>query len=569
MSAVSPHIGPQIQTYGPYLTFRNADKETHTWNFSALFITTGDEVKNILVKEAEKVVTMIQSKPLHAEEGYLFSRFDFSILRDLKDRKITLATKLGEEYKNVEITIPGIETPLRFAYFSCNGFDDPSNSEKMGGIQPMWRDVNRIHASNPFHVLIGGGDQLYCDQIWKLPTIEAWREISHESKRFKHEFTKEMEHEVNNFYLNHYLEHFNEPEFREAMAMIPTIYSWDDHDIFDGWGSYRPEEANCPVFQGIFSTAKKWYLVFQQQMQINESQALGYFGETGLHTIKEFGDIAILSVDARSERTYDRFVSPVSYNMIFERLNNLKAETKHLIVMLTVPIIYPSFKHVEMLLELANDVNPSEYLRKLFNKSPSPKALGRGTDEVDLLDDLRDHWNHPAHTEERTSLIERLQEIAKNKGIRITFLSGDVHLASQGYFASREETAADNDPNFMPQITSSAIGNIPPTKVLAALMHRQVKKIEEVTPSTIARITSWVAEDKSNKDPFILHRNWVELQVDQAGLIIKLHAEDEKNSEDRTLMTATKVYATAIPNLLKRKPEVADKEASSYNCALI
>lgn len=38
---------------------------------------------------------------------------------------------------------------------------------------------------------------------------------------------------------------------------------WDDHDIFDGWGSYPPELQNCPVFSGIFFVARKFYLLFQ------------------------------------------------------------------------------------------------------------------------------------------------------------------------------------------------------------------------------------------------------------------------------------------------------------------
>ena len=26
---------------------------------------------------------------------------------------------------------------------------------------------------------------------------------------------------------------------------------WDDHDIWDGWGSYPDRMQNCPVFQGM------------------------------------------------------------------------------------------------------------------------------------------------------------------------------------------------------------------------------------------------------------------------------------------------------------------------------
>ena len=40
--------------------------------------------------------------------------------------------------------------------------------------------------------------------------------------------------------------------------------TWDDHDIFDGWGSYPDTLQNCPVFQGCYQAAKRFYLLFQQ-----------------------------------------------------------------------------------------------------------------------------------------------------------------------------------------------------------------------------------------------------------------------------------------------------------------
>ena len=46
-------------------------------------------------------------------------------------------------------------------------------------------------------------------------------------------------------------------------ACLQTM-TWDDHDIFDGWGSYPDTIQNCPVFQGCFQAAKRFYLLFQQ-----------------------------------------------------------------------------------------------------------------------------------------------------------------------------------------------------------------------------------------------------------------------------------------------------------------
>jgi hypothetical protein len=42
--------------------------------------------------------------------------------------------------------------------------------------------------------------------------------------------------------------------------------TWDDHDIFDGWGSYPAYLQHSVVFQGIFQLAMRWYCVFQQHL---------------------------------------------------------------------------------------------------------------------------------------------------------------------------------------------------------------------------------------------------------------------------------------------------------------
>lgn len=55
-------------------------------------------------------------------------------------------------------------------------------------------------------------------------------------------------------------------------------------------------------------------------------------------------------------------------------------------------------------------------------------------DEPELLDDLLDHWTAGPHLNERNMVVGRLQDIAREKGVRVTFLSGDVHCAAIGQF---------------------------------------------------------------------------------------------------------------------------------------
>jgi hypothetical protein len=50
------------------------------------------------------------------------------------------------------------------------------------------------------------------------------------------------------------------------MGNALTIFVWDDHEIFDGFGSYPPELQNCPTFQGAYHQARWTYLLFQHHV---------------------------------------------------------------------------------------------------------------------------------------------------------------------------------------------------------------------------------------------------------------------------------------------------------------
>lgn len=58
---------------------------------------------------------------------------------------------------------------LRLTYLQCNGFSSGVNPDDFrgpgfsSGYDPLWMDLLAKHQAAPFHVLVGGGDQLYCD----------------------------------------------------------------------------------------------------------------------------------------------------------------------------------------------------------------------------------------------------------------------------------------------------------------------------------------------------------------------------------------------------------------------
>eukprot|EP00955_Chlamydomonas_euryale_P013335 143755-Chlamydomonas_euryale.AAC.1 len=97
--------------------------------------------------------------------------------------------------------------------------------------------------------MVGGGDQLYNDDVWNLPSMVQWLSIPEKASRLNYPFTQEMADQVEWFYFTMYAKHWSQPLFADALASIPHAMTWDDHDIFDGWGSYPTELQFCSVFQ--------------------------------------------------------------------------------------------------------------------------------------------------------------------------------------------------------------------------------------------------------------------------------------------------------------------------------
>lgn len=104
---------------------------------------------------------------------------------------------------------------------------------------------------------------------------------------------------------------------------------------------------------------------------------------------------------------------------------------------------------------------------------------------IDLLDDLDDHYTARTHKKERLFLITSLQALAAEFSVRITVLGGDVHLAAVGRFYSNRKlnVPVAEDHRYMANIISSAIVNKPPPAAVANLLARR-NKIHHLNPDT-------------------------------------------------------------------------------------
>ena len=162
--------------------------------------------------------------------------------------------------------VPATGGKPRMAFVSCNGFSSAGELKKVQDKNRLWSHMATLHAKNPYNVLLMGGDQVYADPIWQeCRSITRWVELPFDTRR-QRRFTGAMAAQVNGFYFNLYRDRWHQPEVEHMLSSVPTVMMWDDHDIFDGWGSYRPQIQTCPVYEGIFDIARKHFAVFQQQV---------------------------------------------------------------------------------------------------------------------------------------------------------------------------------------------------------------------------------------------------------------------------------------------------------------
>lgn len=429
--------------------------------------------------------------------------------------------------------VPSINEAMRMMFHSCNGFSVGTDEDAWSGMA-LWNDVTRRHADTPIHVMIGGGDQIYNDGIRVNGPLRPWTEISNPKKRRHFPFPEKLRQACDDYYLKNYIKWYNTEPFAGVNGQIPQVNIWDDHDIIDGFGSYVDDFMKCDVFRGIGGTAHKYYMLFQHHLPPPPST---YTTDDGA-AVKEPGQgsdpnqlmdtfvaapktdscyivgtqhgpyveehshnvfcmlgarVAMVGIDARTERTRHQINYPETYDMIFNRLRKelqVASESgkpiKHVILLLGIPIAYPRLTWLENIFR-SPLMGPVKLLNRRFGFAGG--LFNHFDGSIDLLDDLDDHYTAGIHKKERKALIERLQVVAAEFSARVTILGGDVHLAALGRFYSHPslKVPAEEDHRYMVNVVSSAITNKPPPQAVANLLARRNKihHLDEDTDETL------------------------------------------------------------------------------------
>ena len=440
---------------GPVLGFRGV--AAGGWNISILLVTT--QAQAPVVKSSAGTVT--GPTLLKTFSGSKALRFDLGIPLTGKQQRVRYEVD-GAKY---DFFVPAAGQPTRLAYASCNGFSSARYAgayTKEEEKNERWRHLLSRHRatdplskiageggwrSEPFHLLLMGGDQVYGDAIFEIPGKindwnTAWWKFWTKDKTSA-PFTLAMEAEAMDFYFNQtYVARWSQPTVADAFASIPTLMMWDDHDIFDGWGSHPRELQECPVYAGIFKAARANFEIFQRHRKPGTS-APGDISSGGLSWGFHLGRIAVLAPDMRTERTQNQVLSSKSWAEIYAWLDGLASlpvdqRPSHLLFLSSIPVVYASLRAAETIL-----------------------AAIPG--EQELEDDLRDHWSSRLHYGEQCRLVRRLFDFAKTASCRVTILSGDVHVAASGRVSSTlPEHTSGGYAARINQLISSAIVHTPP-----------------------------------------------------------------------------------------------------------
>lgn len=499
--------------FGPYLRYVNMDIEKGLWLGSIMIVTDAPQPPTIHIHQSTDLSPnprQLIPRSIYTHQRWQFYKYDLDLQMVEATERWTYAVTSHLGCTRYEFVVAGrAETGWRFVAHSGNDFaasTSQNDRSKLGGLGFMWKDVLQKNIEcGGFHVQLGLGDQIYGDRLWKeVPLLKQWLATQGKENRKNASWTARHEEDVTHAYFHFYTSHFDQPFLREAFAQIPHVCQIDDHDIFDGYGSYPDYMQNSQVVKNIGRIAVDMYLLFQHHTTLeilrNVGHDLDLFTITGQgwHFVKFLGPaVVVVGVDVRSERTQNRVLAGPTYQGLFPKVAMLPPSVQHCIWMISVPLIYPRLDTMESLANtfatgkkavnagynvlgkvtssVAGIVGGKEVVASGFNQVK--RAVGKSGlmgnvvnqfGDLDIGEILKDMWTHDTKDLERTYLIRTLQGIAHQKGIRMTFLSGDVNAAGAGLV---HDPSHPSDHKTMYQIITSPIVAAPAAHYILKMLH--------------------------------------------------------------------------------------------------
>lgn len=199
---------------GPLLRYIETDYKTGTYRGSCLIVSDHRHPPSFHVtlrtpSGKTQTITAHGEKLDVFRNKYYFWRYELRLPLSEEPQTATYTSSCLNQ--SFVFHIPGYYQSMRFMFYSCNGFSDiPQETKDKFGEKtaPLWQDVLDRHQVMPFHVLLGGGDQLYQDRLIKEDFMKPWNDEKDPKKRLAMILPQEMRDGFENFYFWNYVKNF-------------------------------------------------------------------------------------------------------------------------------------------------------------------------------------------------------------------------------------------------------------------------------------------------------------------------------------------------------------------------
>lgn len=206
---------PSKVVVGPLLRYERIDQNARIWRGSCLIVSddTQPPVMSLHVGSEKGASRTLHAHPVLLDvyrNQFYFWRFPLELPMAEHEQTVVYTATCFVTRMNFSFHLPSIHDNMRFMFYSCNGFSDvtPALQKELGAPNhPLWQDVLDKHAIMPFHVMLGGGDQLYSDDMITEDFMKPWVSETDIVKRLAlsgGQFKEPMEE----FYFNNYVKCF-------------------------------------------------------------------------------------------------------------------------------------------------------------------------------------------------------------------------------------------------------------------------------------------------------------------------------------------------------------------------
>ena len=165
---------PLQAVYGPYLRFNSWDINSSLWTGSVLIVAhqavTGRPFLNFFSDTAGKQFS--EGSLLDTFGQHNFWRFPLGMPLGQQPQVLQYSIDYGQgasipPTNNYSVHLPARDQSWHWGFHSCSGFSLSVHQSDWGGVAPLWKDVLEQHRASPIHLVVGGGDQLYNDALFK------------------------------------------------------------------------------------------------------------------------------------------------------------------------------------------------------------------------------------------------------------------------------------------------------------------------------------------------------------------------------------------------------------------